>query len=282
MAVFHITFMSKTLYRTVNIVALIPTDKVSLTEPEKVITPSKFKTLYLLHGVFGSENDWLYGTRIQRWADEKNLAVIMPAGENAFYLDHPDWFENYGAFIGKELVEFTRRTFPLSERREDTFIGGLSMGGFGAIRNGLKYHETFGAIAALSAAINLNEENLAVMPEDHILPPLGKKFFRTHMGSDLYAAMDTDVHPRYLVKQILKSGSEIPKLYLACGTEDAGCLPLNENFHEFLLQNGVEHTWVTGPGVHDWDFWDSQIKKVLEWLPLGEVSSGTTSGSIDA
>ena len=282
MAVFHVNFMSKKLYRTVNFTAIIPTDKFSFLNPEQVITPNKFKTLYLLHGVFGSEDDWLYGTRIQRWSNEKNLAVIMPAGENAFYIDHPNWYANYGEFIGEELVEFTRRTFPLSSRRDDTFIGGLSMGGFGAIRNGLKYNETFGAIAALSAALNLNEENIQAMPEEHVLPPLSRKFFKAHMGDDLYAAMETDIHPRYLVKQIINNGGVFPKIYMACGIEDAGCLPLNENFHKFLVENGVEHTWVTDSGAHEWDFWDRYIKKVIDWLPLDDATEGTTSGSVQA
>ena len=282
MAVFHINFMSKTLYRTVNIVALVPTDKFSLLDPDKEITPKKFKTLYLLHGVFGSESDWLYGTRIQRWASEKNLAIVMPAGENAFYVDHPNAYAMYGEFVGKELVEFTRKTFPLSEKREDTFIGGLSMGGFGALRNGLKYHDTFGAIVALSAALNLNEKNLAAMPEESKLPPMGKKFFRAHMGADLAAAMDTDLTPSHIVNEMVKRGDVFPKIFMACGTEDAGCLPLNEEFEAVLSKNGVEHTWLTGPGAHEWDFWDTYIKKALDWLPLDEATYGVSSGSVEA
>lgn len=77
----------------------------------------------------------------------------MPSGENRFYLDDEKSGELYGEFIGKELVEFTRKLFPLSDKREDTFIAGLSMGGYGAIRNGLKYAENFGCVIGLSAAL---------------------------------------------------------------------------------------------------------------------------------
>ena len=93
------------------------------------------------------------GTRIQAWAEANDLAVIMPSGENRFYLDDEKSGELYGEFIGKELVEFTRKLFPLSDKREDTFIAGLSMGGYGAIRNGLKYAENFGCVIGLSAAL---------------------------------------------------------------------------------------------------------------------------------
>lgn len=144
MAFIQVSFMSKTLMRTVPLQVILPVDKFTFGQPEREEKP--FKTLYLLHGIFGNETDWVHGTRIQRWAEEKNLAVVMPAGENAFYVDQPSIGAMHGQFIGEELVEITRKMFPLSRKREDTFIGGLSMGGFGALRNGLKYHDTFGAV----------------------------------------------------------------------------------------------------------------------------------------
>lgn len=78
--------------------------------------------------------------------------MVMPSGDNAFYVDQPKGHNNYGEYIGQELVRLTRKMFPLSRKREDTFIGGLSMGGYGALRNGLKYSDTFGAVIALSGA----------------------------------------------------------------------------------------------------------------------------------
>ncbi len=83
-----------------------------------------------IYGLCERNTDW-------RWAEEKNLAVIMPSGDNQFYIDKEDTEEYYGEYVGKELVEFTRKMFPLSEKKEDTFIAGLSMGGYGALINGL-------------------------------------------------------------------------------------------------------------------------------------------------
>ncbi len=154
MAILHCNFFSKALMRPVPITVVLPTDK--RVGPQGTPPAGPFKTLYLLHGIFGDETDWVCGTRAQAWATERNLALVMPAGENSFYVDHPNASRNYGQFIGEELVEFTRRTFPLSSKREDTFIGGLSMGGFGAIVNGLKHPETFGAVCALSSALILD------------------------------------------------------------------------------------------------------------------------------
>lgn len=90
---------------------------------EDLLNKNNYKTLYLLHGIIGDNTDWLYGTRIQRFANELDLCVVMPAGENSFYVDKPWTAQMYGQFIGEELVEFTRKTFLLSDKREDTFIG---------------------------------------------------------------------------------------------------------------------------------------------------------------
>lgn len=104
-------------------------------------TPRKapFKTLYLLHGITGNHADWISESRIRSWAAARNLAVVMPSGYNAFYLDQPESHNFYGRFVGQELINVTRRILPLSTQREDTFIGGISMGAYGAMRAGFKY-----------------------------------------------------------------------------------------------------------------------------------------------
>ena len=128
MALIQADFFSKSLMRTVTINVIIPTDKAvfpGMAKPEK----KPLKTLYLLHGIFGNYTDWVTGTRLQSWAQDRGLCVVMPSGDNHFYVDNPESESYYGKFIGEDLVEFTRDTFQLSDKREDTFIGGLSMGG---------------------------------------------------------------------------------------------------------------------------------------------------------
>lgn len=137
MAIIEMNFISQSLRRTVTVNVIIPLDKKPLPGmPAREDKP--FKTLYLLHGGYGNYTDWVNGTRIQRWAEEQNLVVVMPSGDNKFYVDIPDLGDYYGKFIGEELVEFTRKMFPLSHKKEDTYIAGLSMGGYGATVNGLK------------------------------------------------------------------------------------------------------------------------------------------------
>lgn len=276
MATIQCCFYAKSLMRTVDITVILPTDK-ALFNGSYAQEPKRFKTLYLLHGIFGSCHDWVNGTRIARWAQTRDLAVVMPSGENRCYVDGPAPCDHFGAFIGEDLVEFTRRSFPLSDRREDTFIGGLSMGGYGALRNGLKYNETFGAIVGLSSAMMVDEACKAT-DSGHGL--IGNRRFYEAVFGDLGQLEGSENDPYALVKGILAAGRAMPELYLACGTEDALILPANQKFDAFLSENGVRHTFVTGPGGHDWVFWDTFIEKALDWLPLGAGSEGVSSGHV--
>ena len=215
---------------------------------------SKFKTLYLLHGLLGNYTDWVSGTRIQRWAEERKLAVVMPSGDNSFYFRSRTPWNDYETFIGKELPEVTRRMFPLSEKREDTFIAGLSMGGYGAVRNGIVFSDTFSHVAGLSSALHLFDD---VSEKANI-----------GLFDNLEAASKTNLNPKVAVEEMLAVKRQTPKFYLSCGGKD-DLLKSNEDFRDFLMGKGLDVTWDMEPeAAHEWDFWDSQIKKVLEWLPL--------------
>ena len=274
MAIIEVNFISKCLMRTVTFNAIIPVDKFGPQAENAEQKP--LKTLYLLHGIFGNYTDWVNGTRIQAWAEANDLAVIMPSGENRFYLDDEKSVELYGEFIGKELVEFTRKLFPLSDKREDTFIAGLSMGGYGAIRNGLKYAENFGCVIGLSAALVHDTWKDA----DNSAPIFT---FRRNYYEAIFGEYDkvkgSDKDPKALLLKLKEEGRPVPKMYLCCGTED-GLVTANRDFRDFLNENGVDLTYVEGPGKHDWVFWDTYIKKVLDWLPLNRTGAGINSGNV--
>ncbi len=102
MAFIQMNFLSESLMRTVNVNVILPVDKIDVTGGP-IQEPQPFKTLYLLHGILGSHVDWINGTNIQRWAEEKNLAVVMPAGENSFYLDREETHELYGTYVGRDV-----------------------------------------------------------------------------------------------------------------------------------------------------------------------------------
>lgn len=266
MALLHINFASSTLHRKVSFQAVLPADA-----PGGGRGP--FKTLYLLHGLMDNCAGWTSNTRIERWAMERNLAVVMPSAENSFYVDAPygsSVFGDFGAYVGEELVAITRRMFPLSSRREDTFIAGLSMGGFGALRNGLKYAETFSHIACLSGAVHIFE-----YPFD---APGRNIIGEDACFGDIRAAALTDRNPRVAAQALFdrrRAGEALayPRVYITCGTEDH-LLRANHSLADFLKENGVDVTYEEGPGAHDWDFWDAAIQRVLAWLPLKPPRSG--------
>lgn len=275
MAFLQVNLLSQCLMRTVPVNVILPVDKMTYPgTPKREDKP--YKTLYLLHGIFGNYTDWVCGTRIQRFAEENDLAVVMPSGDNAFYVDQPAAHNFYGEFIGRELVELTRKMFPLSHRREDTFIGGLSMGGYGAMRNGLKYADTFGYIVSLSGALHM-EEIAAYTDNDGI-------FMRTRQYAeacfgDLDKLLGGDKDPKYLVRQRKAAKLPLPEIYIACGDKDS-LLEANRDMAEFLRKQGVKVTFEVGPGAHEWDFWDTYIRKAIEWLPTEKNGLGINSGNI--
>lgn len=276
MAFLQMNLMSQSLMRTVNVNVILPADKLPLPGMSQTdVRP--YKTLYLLHGIFGSQTDWINGTNIQRWAEEKDLAVVMPAGENGFYVDREAAHTLYGQFVGEELVSLTRKMFPLSTKREDTFIAGLSMGGYGAIRNGLKYHSTYGYIAALSAAMVISDiENRTNDTPNFI----SRRDFAESIFGDLSKVKNSDMNPEWLVRKLCERGVTLPKIYLACGTED-GLLDGNRKMRDYLRAADAEVTYEEGPGGHEWDFWNRYIKKVIDWLPLDkDASAGINSGNV--
>ncbi|MDE7011306.1 MAG: esterase family protein [Oscillospiraceae bacterium] len=258
MALIQVNFSSNSLKRMVPIQVILPVEKLEGT------ARGSFPTLYLLHGVTGNYTDWVSRTNIQRWAEAKGLAVVMPSGDNGFYVDHPGLHNCCGTFIGQELVEITRKMFPLSRCREDTFIAGLSMGGYGAVRNGLKYHETFSHIAGLSTA-NVVEGIEARTNDDAYF--LNRRDFAESIFGDLSKVKDSDKSLRWLAERLAEAGAAMPRIYLACGTEDT-LLGDSRALRDCLRKTGADVTYEEGPGGHEWDFWERHIRRVIDWLPL--------------
>lgn len=274
MALLQVNYVSQALMHQVALNVILPVDEFA-SESSPYRPERKFPTLYLLHGLLGNYGDWVTGTRVKRWAETHGLAVVMPSGDNHFYVDQPATHELYGHFIGCELVEMTRRMFPLSRRREDTFIGRLSMGGYGALRNGLKYADTFSHIAALSTANIVTRMDFFSddAPNFNQRTAYLEALFGPRGG---IPGSDNDLSA---LARGLKGSPRKPKLYLACGDQDS-LLPLNLQLKQELEADGFDLTWRQAPGGHEWDFWDSQIRQVIDWLPLAEDASGMNSGNV--
>ncbi len=259
MAILQAQVYSNALKRTVPLSVALPADGYGELPPLRPLP-----VLYLLHGVNGSQLDWLTSTRVARYASAKGLCVVMPSGENSFYVDNAATGVRWGAFIGEELPMLCRRMFPLSDRREQTYLGGLSMGGYGALVNGLTHPDTFGAIMGFSCA--LLTDMLRDAPAGALIAAYPASYYAAMLGpTDALAGGrgDCDALVRRLVAE--RSAAACPRMLLRCGLSDM-LLPANRRYHELLTSLGVAHDFETEPGDHEWEFWDRSIKRALEWL----------------
>lgn len=263
MAILRVNVFSETLVRNINLMCILPIDARTIDGDRPWRKgDSPMKSLYLLHGIHGCELDWLTGSRIKRWAMEKKLAVFMPAGENKFYnhLDPThDWFDQ---FIGQELVEITRSMFPLSEKREDTYIAGLSMGGYGSLCAGLRYPETFSRIGAFSSAL------IDRYPaDDNCIGVVGRRSQMVSCLGEEDALPGSSNNVYHLIDQLTQKEVQLPEIYMAVGDQD----PLraaNQRFYHYLKECGCPAEFFETPGGHEWTFWDTHIERFLNWLPV--------------
>jgi putative tributyrin esterase len=203
--------------------------------------------LYLLHGLSDDDTIWVRRTSIERYVAPLGLAVVMPQVHRSFYADDARGYQ-YWTFLSEELPALAGRFFRLSDRREDTFVAGLSMGGYGAFKWALRHPERFAAAASLSGALDIAHRD----------PPVIHAIF----GDRPVAGTGDDV--MWLLDQ---AGATLPRLYLACGTED-WMYPDNVRFRDACAAKGVPLTVDFGPGDHEWGYWDAKIQDVLAWLPL--------------
>ena len=257
MALLEMTFAANTLERWTEATVILPVESAG---PVPVQKPEKFPTLYLLHGYSGNSKDWLTYSNIRGLAEAHNLAVVMPSGENGFYVDNPEFSLHYGQFI-RELVDFTRKMFPLSDKREDTFIAGLSMGGFGAMRNGFANNDLFGKIGALSGAYIL--EDIIGLKEGERSGIADYGYYRRVFG-DLQTVMESDSNPLVCAANAKSTGT-LPDVFMACGTEDF-VIENNRRMRDGLEKLGIPFQYHEGPGIHDWKFWGEWLPKLVDWL----------------
>ncbi len=241
MAKIQCNVISYLLKRTVDLTIILPTVTIpEASQPDlrnvHHTYPHPYPVLYLLHGMGNNHQQWGGYTNIELYAEERQIAVVMISGENKFYLNSgKDLFYD---FIETELPEFVRNTFPISDKKEDTYIAGLSMGGFGALIHGLKNPQNYRAIGAFSAAVGVPEVENSTLTD------------------------------------IPLSAQGCPALYLTCG-EDDFLYENNCQFIRHLESRNITYTWVSEPGyTHEWRFWDLAVERFLDWLPRTDHYAG--------
>lgn len=256
MALIQCRFKSQTLNMSTSMTVILP---------DNIASGTRVPTLYLLHGYSDDDSIWGRRTSIERYVESMGIAVIMPQVHRSFYTDMDmDKGLNYWTFLSEELPQVARSMFPLSAEREDNFVAGLSMGGYGAFKWALRKPEFFAAAASLSGALVMGPEQKHATTEPVISD------LKLIFGEHGFAETDNDL--LWLINPDNTNNVPQPLLYQCCGTEDF-LYAENLIFRAACEKTSHSLTYEEGPGVHDWVYWDRKIQDVLAWLPIMHTSA---------
>jgi putative tributyrin esterase len=253
MALLRCDFFSEVLEVGTSMTVLLPQageEQIGVRGP-RAEAAGGFPVLYLLHGLSDDATAWLRYTSIERYAGELGLAVVMPQVGRSFYADEAHG-GRYWTFLSEELPTVVGSFFNVSPEREDTFVAGLSMGGYGALKWALQQPATFAAAASLSGALDL----VALSATDE-----RRGLFDRVFGGRVGPEDD-------LFELLARSDVEaLPSFYVGCGTEDH-LYGSSVRFVDEATAAGLDVQVDFRPGEHEWGLWDATIQDVLAWLPL--------------
>ena len=234
--------------------------RVIFPQSYKTNKKERFSVLYLLHGLTGSYKNWTDRSKLADYSTKYNYIIVMPDGHNGWYTDSAIAVDNkYESYIINEIIPEIDRVFRTKTARESRAIAGLSMGGYGALKFGLKYPEKFVFAGSFSGALRAAEWQ-------------GKDFGGWKVFADsidkTFGDADSETRKMNNIFKMLKAKSrddlvKLPFIYVDCGTEDL-LIKQNREFSKLLFDQKVPHEFRQLPGKHDWKFWDSQIQEFLE------------------
>lgn len=261
MSVIRHTFFSEVLGEQVNVMVILPSFEGWRDHEGSAAYYGNYqrkKTLYICHG--GSDDCSLYirRTRIEEYAMEYDLAVVMPEVKNSFYSNMLHG-KNYFDFLSKELPTVMENVYPLSHNPEDRYVLGNSMGSHGAIKWALNCPEFFAAAVGMSGAGDLEELGFYDGQKVRVLNSFGT--------IDEYRGSMNDF--KYLVNKHLEEGTKLPRLYFCCGKSD-GFFKGAKMFADFLEDRGVPCVFEEGDGAHTWEYWDKWLPIMIKYLVKGD------------
>lgn len=252
MALLHVQFHSDALQQAVGMDVIIP-QKVYTQIGMGSSEGEKCKVLYLLHGLSDDQTIWQRRTSIERYVADKNLAVVMPGVQRSWYTDMA-YGERFAEFAYREVPAYCQATFrQFSDKREDNFIAGLSMGGYGALKGALLYPERFCACAALSGAFDV-ERRMRENPGPYMESVFGSIEKLHGSDNDVYALIEKR-----------KNDPHKPAVFMWCGTED-GLYGDTLKAKKLLEEGAYSLLYRESEGNHSWFYWDREIVFAIDWF----------------
>ncbi|HSZ57551.1 MAG TPA: alpha/beta hydrolase family protein [Tepidisphaeraceae bacterium] len=221
-----------------------------------------FHTFYLLHGLSDDHTTWVRRTRIEWYVKDLPLIVVMPDGFRGWYTDN-DAGPAYGRYIGEEVVRFVERNFPADARREARHIGGLSMGGYGALRAAFRYPDIFVSANSHSGALVHGSADWSL--------PEGREDLRAYsqeMRHVFGIRPEGSTHDILALARSAQVAGLVPRLLLDCGAEDF-LLDANRRFHRELTHLDIPHEYHEYTGSHEWGYWDLHVQEAIRFHLAG-------------
>lgn len=209
------------------------------------------KTLYLLHGLSDNHSTWIRRTSVERYAQEYGICVVMPFADRSFYTNMKHGGEYY-TYIAKELPQIIGQMFNVSNKREDRFIAGNSMGGYGALKIGMRECDAFSAAAGISPVADVVNS-----PNNWWL-----KDFKNIFGEEVNIPAEDDLFE--IAKESNKNLNK-PRIYTFVGTEDF-LYEDNQKLKKHFESLNFDYTYEETKGSHSWELWDKYIQRVIKWM----------------
>lgn len=228
---------------------------------QKAKAGERFPVLYLLHGLGGHFDNWTDKTKLAEYAAQFNFLIVTPEGGDGWYTDNAAAAnDRYETYITEELIPEIDKKFRTINDRNSRAIAGLSMGGYGSFKFGLKYPEKFVLVGSFSGALNasaLNEKNASAGIAKSIVTVFGGEMSEARRANDIF---------RIIREMPAEKAQKLPFFYFDCGTEDIFARS-NRDFMQLLVEKKIRHEYRQLPGGHNWIYWDAQVQ---EFLRLGE------------
>lgn len=273
MALMTLNFPSKYLNSNQTVSVILPDAPRTRSPREYYASETERPVLWLLHGTFGDHSDWVRKTKIENYALERGLIVVMPSALNSNYSNWPTAMMGYHMydFLTEELMPMVHHWLPASSKREDNFIAGLSMGGRGAVKMAVNHPDKFAAAAVLSAA----PVDFSHLTEDYLnddADPLARRMRgMVDNAGGIAAFQDSEENVWRLVAERGPSG-ELPRMLFACGQDDDLIYGNLLTFREHAAAHGLDaEYWLPEGYAHEWPLWDLAIERSLDFFGLPHV-----------
>lgn len=274
MTIVSMNFESDYLKSNHGVTVILPNKPRGISAESYYGNGKKYKVLWLLHGTYGDHTDWLRRTNIEVYACEKDLIVVMPSALNSNYSNWDSAMMGYGMYdyLTEELMPLIYNWFPASDKREDNFIAGLSMGGRGTIKYAVNHPERFAAAAVLSAApvdySKLTEEELQ---QDDMFTVRLRGMVENAGGLEKFIHSNENV---WAIMDSLADSGKLPRLMFACGKADTMIFENLKVFREHAEKTGIkaDYWYLEGYG-HEWRFWDLAIQQALFFFGLQDTGA---------